>query len=134
MNISDQLQQIFIFFAENRFIATLKEISHPFVASIEIDRVSGQKASHQSCQRICPGSKEKVRMVGDQSPGIAEKTCFSQARLQAADKFFPILIVVKYPGPVNTSNNDVMKSSGIINSSFSRHGTKISKTGERGKH
>ena len=65
MNISDQLQKIWIFLAKDRFLAVLKQVTITVVSFIKVDGMSGQQATHYSGNGHISCSKKKMKMVWD---------------------------------------------------------------------
>ncbi len=50
MDIADQLQEIWIFFADDRFVSVLEEVATSFMALVEGDGVSGHETAHDFAQ------------------------------------------------------------------------------------
>ena len=46
MDVADQLQEIRVFFADDRFISILKKVTTAFVSFIEGNGISGHEAAH----------------------------------------------------------------------------------------
>jgi len=59
VNIADKLQQVEIFFTENRFVPILKELTVAPVAAIEGLGILGQQSAHHGGNRHLTGSKRK---------------------------------------------------------------------------
>jgi hypothetical protein len=49
MNVTDKFQKVGIFLDNKALITILKKMPLPFVPSIEIHSVTGQKFAHQTC-------------------------------------------------------------------------------------
>jgi hypothetical protein len=60
-------------------------------------------------------------MVGNKRPGIAGSGCFGEDVAQAGEKIRVILGVLKDRVFLYTPDNDMVESTGSINSCFTRH-------------
>ncbi len=58
MDVPDQLQQIRVFFTDDRFIAILKQMPHPTVTMIEGHGISGHEPPHDNTQGCLSGSHQ----------------------------------------------------------------------------
>ena len=96
MHVSYQLQQIDFPLAQNRFVSTLVQVSASFISQIEIDRIAGQKPSHQVAEGIFARLNQQMKMVGHQRPTITLASRLLYPIAQASYKCFPIPIVTEY--------------------------------------
>jgi len=69
-----------------------------------------------------------MKVIGNQCPGKTIGVSFHQQIGQTFDKQFYVDIVDKYFSPFNSSDYDVLKKAGDVQSCLSRHGAKISGT------
>jgi hypothetical protein len=70
MDVTDQLEEINILLTKYGLESILKEVSNPPMPPIKMDGVACQQAAHGVGERLVPGTKEKVHMIGHKSPGI----------------------------------------------------------------
>jgi hypothetical protein len=63
--IPDKLKEIWIFFANNGFIAVLKDMSCPVMAFVKRDGVAGQKTAHEILEFDGVRAEEEMEVVGD---------------------------------------------------------------------
>ena len=68
MNITDQLQKIGIFLAQDRFVSILKKMADSFMTTIKIYRMTGEQSPHNRSHRQHTGSKQQVKMIGNKRP------------------------------------------------------------------
>ena len=127
MNIADQLKQIGIFLAEDRFIPILEEVAMSPVATVVGDGVTGEKSSHYRCDRdrACP--KQEVNVIRKQDPGIAGSGGLGKNVSQPIYKSIPILVILEDSSALDPSHNDVMQSTGSVDTGSSGHRVKIAK-------
>ncbi len=95
MDITDQLKEIGIFLAEDRFIPILEEVAMSPVAAVIGDGVTGEKSSHHrgDRDRACP--KQEVNVIRKQDPGIAGSGGLGKNVSQPIHKSIPILVILK---------------------------------------
>ncbi|MEN8808342.1 MAG: hypothetical protein ABF291_12750 [Desulfobacterales bacterium] len=70
---------------------------------------------------ICAGSKQKMKMVGKQSPGITARLSLSDQLAQPLNKTVTIFTVIKYFSAANTPGNDVMQGAECIDACLAWH-------------
>ena len=63
MDICNELRQVGILFAKNRFIAVLKKMPMPAMPSVEPHRITGRKPAHDGCNWNLPGAQKKVDVL-----------------------------------------------------------------------
>ena len=63
MEVSNQLQQIRIFLAEDGLVPVLEKRPVPPVTTVKGDGITGQKPSHHSSNWMISGPKEKMDMI-----------------------------------------------------------------------
>jgi hypothetical protein len=72
MDITDQLEEVRIFLAHDRLITVLEKMAHSMVDQVESHRIACQQSPHQRGELKASWKKQKVKMVGDQRPRVAE--------------------------------------------------------------
>ena len=98
----------------------------PVVSSIVGHGVAGQKSSHDSGNGNVTGSYEEMDVVLHKAPGIARGFGFDQNIAQAIQKMVPIEIVLEDSFSLNSSDDEVVDSTRIIDPCFPRHGNTLS--------
>jgi hypothetical protein len=126
MNVSDEFQKIGILLAQDRLVPVLEKMPVPTVTQIEADRIPGQKPAHQSSDWSSPCSQEEVKVIGEDGPGIARCFCSLEVRSKPFQKIIAVIIIEEDLAPVDPPTDDVMKSSGDIDSCFSGHESFVS--------
>jgi len=56
MNVADEFQKIWIFFADDRFVSVLEKVTTTFVAFIKGDSVPSHETAHHLAERDRPGA------------------------------------------------------------------------------
>jgi hypothetical protein len=108
MNVTDQVQQVRVLFAQDGFVAVLEKMAAAMVAQVIHDSVPCQKPPHNRRQRRCACSEEKMKVVGNQCPGIASCLAPVQYRPQPLKELVSILIAEKDLLPSNSTPDDMM--------------------------
>ena len=70
MDISNEFQEISIFFADNGFVTVLEEVATPFMTFVEGDGIAGHEAAHDFAEWGMASSQQQVKVVGNKSPSI----------------------------------------------------------------
>jgi len=91
------------------------------VALVVINGMAGQQAPHQGCNGLCAGSKQKMKVVGKQSPGITARLSLSDQLAQPLNKAVAIFTVIKYFSADNAPGDDVMQGAGGIDAGLTWH-------------
>jgi hypothetical protein len=127
VDITDQLKEIGVFLAEDRFIPILEEVTMSPMAAVVSDGVTGEKSSHHhgDGDRACP--KQEVNVIRKQDPGIAGSGGLGQNVSQPTYKSIPILVILEDSSALDASYNDVMQSTGSVDTGLSRHRVRIAK-------
>ena len=71
--------------------------------------MAGQQAPHQGCNGLCAGSKQKMKVVGKQSPGITARLSLFDKRACPLNKAVVYFTVIKYFSAANAPGDDVMQ-------------------------
>jgi hypothetical protein len=62
-----------------------------------------------------------MKMVGNQSPGVAGGVCFGKDKIESFKTLIIITVIKKYRTTVDTSDDDVVQGTGSIYAGFARH-------------
>jgi len=65
VDITDKLQQVGVFLAQDGFVTILEEMSITVMPPVKIDCLTGKQSFHQNRDRDVSGSQQKVKVVGD---------------------------------------------------------------------
>ena len=122
MDITDQLQEIGFIFANDRFVAILKEMPISPVAAVEGDGITGHETSHGPAQMNIFASEQEMKMVWKQRPRITMDSSRIQHVLKAGQEIPIVLLVPEDPAPLNSPGHDVLEKAGGIESGLARHG------------
>ena len=121
MNVANQLAQVRLFLAEDRFIAILKQMAGSAVPAVEKDRISGQQPPHYGGDRRQTGLQQEVNMVGDQGPGVARCFRFRQDAGQPLEEVITIAVVAKYRASFDSPDDNVVQCTGGIYARLAWH-------------
>ena len=93
MDVTNEFQKVWIFFTGNGLVAVLKEVAYPFMASVEGDSVSGHETAHDLAEwrRAC--TKQQMKMIGNDGPGIALSLGLFEDNGQPIEEGFAVLVV-----------------------------------------
>ena len=94
------------------------------MALVVINGMSGQQAPHQGCNGLCAGFKQKMKVVGKQSPGITARLSLSDQLAQPlnkANKAVTIFTVIKYFSAPDSASNDMVQSAWGIDACLALH-------------
>jgi hypothetical protein len=83
--------------------------------------MAGQQAPHQGCNGLCAGSKQKMKVVVIQSPGITASLHLLDQLAQPLNKAITILTVIKYFSAPDSASNDMLQSAGGIDACLAWH-------------
>jgi hypothetical protein len=99
----------------------LKKMPHSPVPAVIAHGITGQQTSHNRRYRRLAGSKQQVKIVGYQRPGVAARTAFTYYRAEPLQKRIPVRIIIEYLATADASGNNVMKRSRRIDAGGSGH-------------
>jgi len=88
---------------------------------VVINGMSGQQAPHQGCNGLCAGSKQKMKMVVKQSPGITARLSLSDQLAQPLNKAVTIFTVIKYFSAPDSASNDMVQGAWGIDACLAWH-------------
>jgi hypothetical protein len=116
MNVSDEFPKVSILLAKDRLVPVLEKMPVTPVAQIEGDRISRQKPAHQSGDWSSSCSQEEVKMIGEESPSIAGCFCSLEVGGKPLQEIIAVIIIEEDLAPINPTTDDMVKSSGDIDS------------------
>ena len=108
MDVSDQLQQIRVFFPDDGFIAILKQVPHPFMPVIEGHGISGHEPPHDGAQRCLSGPYQQVEMIGNQGPRVTLGLGFLQDLSKSCQENFSVVVIPENLAALNPSGHDML--------------------------
>ena len=114
MDITDQFQEVRIFFADNGLVSVLEEMAAAFMALIEGNGVSGHETAHDLAEGCLSSAQKEVKMVRDQGPGIALGFGFFQDNGQAVEKRLAVFIVAEEFSSFDSPGHDVLEKAGGV--------------------
>ena len=121
MNIASQLQQISVFFTDNRFITILEKMPTPLMTSIEVNGISGHETSHDFAKWGRAYSQKEVKMVRNQGPCIALRLGFLENECEPLQKRCAVVIVSEDLSSFDASGHDVLEKARGVKSGLSWH-------------
>jgi hypothetical protein len=83
-------------------------VSVAIVAQIELYRMAGHQAAHDSGDRCQTGFQKQMDVIGHQGPGITNSGRFGYQGIQAFDKIIAIVGVPEYSVSFYSANNYMM--------------------------
>ena len=99
------------------------------VAPIKTNGIAGEQPPHESGDGNIAGFKQKMKMVGDQGPGIAPGLCFCDQFTESGQKSVPVLIIAEDLTALGPFGNDVVHCAGRIYSGLPWHAGNVSEPG-----
>jgi len=114
MDIADQFQEIGVFFADDGFVSVLEEMAGAFVSFIEGNGIPCHQSAHDFAEGGRGSSQEEVKMVRDQSPGIALGLGLFEDGGQAIKEGVAILVVPEDLSSFDSPAHDVLEEAGGI--------------------
>ena len=109
VDIADQLQEIWIFFADNGFVPVLKEVAAALMAFIEGDRIARHDAAHEHAERDRAGAQEEVKMVWNERPCIALSLGLFENDCKSFKEGFAVFIISEDISLLDTPSHDVLE-------------------------
>ena len=125
MNVPDELEEVFILLAQDRFVSVLEQVSAPLMPEVEKYSVPGQKPLHEGRQFYLRGAKQKVEMIRHKRPRETRSLRFLQQSRQTLHKRMPIIVVKEDVPALNTPDDNMMKEPWHVNSWCTWHGFSI---------
>jgi len=71
MDVTNQLQKIRIFFADNGFIPVLEQMAASLMTPVKGYGIPGHKPAHDFAERGSSGAQQGMKMVWNERPGVA---------------------------------------------------------------
>ena len=95
VNITDQLQQIRLLLAKDRFIPVLKQMAVPLVPAIMGHRITGKQPAHDRGDWNRASDQQQVEMVRNQRPSKTRCCRFSKDISQPSEKIVTIFVILE---------------------------------------
>ena len=89
---------------------------------VECDRITGHKAAHDSTYRSWPSSQQQVKVVRNESPGIALGLGFFKDQSKAFQKSLTVFIVFEDLSSFNSPCHHMLQEAWGVKSGLARHG------------
>jgi len=125
MNVTNQLQEIWFFLADDRFIAVLKQVAGSPMANIEIDCIAGQQTAHDQAEFRTSGTQKEVSMVVHDRPGQTIHSGFQHQTGEPDQEGLPVYVVQENIPFLDTPDDYVLQHTGHIQSSGPWHSRSI---------
>lgn len=126
VDITDQLQQVRLFLADDGFVAVLKQVPTAAMAKIESRGVSSQQPAHEAGEAAgLPDAQQKMCMVVEQRPGKAIGAGLLQQMREAVKEGLSVLIIEKDLSSFDAPDDDMLEKTWIVDASGSWHGGKL---------
>jgi hypothetical protein len=111
VNITDKLQQVGVFLAQDGFVTILKEMPIPVMPPVKIDGITGKQSFHQNRDGYLSCPQQKVKVIGNQGPCITRRPGFGQQIAKPIHESCIILLIAKYILAINASHHNMVQSS-----------------------
>ena len=121
MNITNQLQQVGVFLAEDRLESVLEQVAASAMPFVEINGMSGQQFLHDSGNGDLCSSQHEVKVVRHERPGVTGRFGPGKYGAEPIEKQVPICMIQKDGLLVQASGDDMMKCARVVNSGSARH-------------
>jgi hypothetical protein len=86
MDIADQILEIGVLLADNRFITVLKKMTRPVSPAIEGYCIAGKKSCHDRGQGHVTRTDEEMHVVGEKRPCVAGSAGLREERAAPFDE------------------------------------------------
>jgi hypothetical protein len=113
--------QVGLLLADDGLVTVLEKVAAAPVPSVETGGIAGEEPYHESGQRKIARTKQHMRMVGHQCPGIADRYGFRQEKGQPTGKVFPVLVSKEDPFSVDSPYDHMMEHTCRIKTCLSWH-------------
>ena len=124
MDIGHQLPGISVLLAENRFVAVLKKVPVAAIPAAEAHRIAGQKPAHDRGNRAASGTQKQMGMIRHPRPCATDRSGLRKALRKPFEKILPVYITDEDRSPVDSTNDDMMQSTGGIDARLAWHAFK----------
>jgi hypothetical protein len=121
VNVADQFKKVSIFIADNGFVSVLEKMTTAIVSMVEINRIPGQKASHEYRKRCPVAAKKEMGVISEHGPGKTVGAGFFKQGRKSIHKHATVVLVEDDLPLLDTAHNDMLQQSRYVNSGFSRH-------------
>lgn len=127
MNVPDELEEVAVLLANDRFVTVLEKMTDALVTTIEADSIPRQQTAHERSERALIGTKKEVKMIGDEGPGQTVGPGLLEQSRKPVNKGLPIMIIDKDRGFFDAPDDDMLQNTGDVQAGFSWHAEKDSK-------
>jgi len=121
MNVTDQLLQVRILFAQDGFVSVLEKVAAAMMSKIIPESIPCQEPPHDGGQRRSACPEQKVKVIWHQRPSVASCLAPDQDRSQTLKEIVPILIGEKDLLSSDSTPDHMMQSPWSIYSTLPRH-------------
>ena len=110
MNVSHQLKQIGVAIAENRLVASLKQVAHRAMATVVSLGVGELDRLHDFGKRYLLGLQQQVHVVGHQNVCVDYETAALPVMLETLKIRRAVLVITKNYLPLIAPYDDMIES------------------------
>jgi hypothetical protein len=122
MNVPGEFQEVGLLFANDGPVPILKEMPVPPVPAVEVHGKSGEKLPHGRGERLPPGPKQQVEVVGQERPGKdLEVTALAEVG-QASQEILTVRLGREQLDPGDAPADHMMEGSGRVEAGLAWHG------------
>ena len=90
------------------------------MAPVKGDDVTGEKSSHQRGYSGRAASEEKMGVVGDKGPCVADSLCLRKEERQPINQVVPVVVIREDLPSFNSTNHHVVQDTGCIETGLPR--------------
>ena len=127
MDIGDQLPEIAILLAKDRFVPVLKKMPVAAMPPVEAHRIAGQKPAHGCGDRPASGAQQQMGVSAYQRPCITGGLRFGEPLGQPVQKVLPVVVVFENRCLLDSADDDMVQGPRGIDAGLAGHGTQILK-------
>jgi hypothetical protein len=95
VDVAHQLQKVSFLLAKNRFVSVSEQTALSAMSPVETHRIPGEQPAHGGGDGGAAVSKQQVKVIRNQGPGIARCLGFGDDPGQSMKKIFTIFITAK---------------------------------------
>ena len=121
VDVAHQLQKIRIFFADHGFVSVLKKVAAALVSFVKGNGIPGHEAAHDFAERGGTCAQKEMKMVWNQSPGVALCFGFLENDAQAFEEGLAVLVISKDFSFFYPSGHHVLEEAGSVESWLAWH-------------
>ena len=109
VEIADEFQEVRLLLHDDGLVPVLKEVPHPVMVPIEGPGVAGEQGAHAAGEGALAGPDQKMRMVGQEGPGVNRPRPGPRHGGQAGHEVGPVAVIAEERGPLNPARHDVVE-------------------------